>query len=172
MSAIKFDEEKPRMELLSRVALEGCARVLTFGAKKYASDNWRNGFKWRRLIGAAMRHLTAIMDGEDIDPESGLPHVDHLACCVMFLSEHQKKKLGSDDRWTYSNSTKTETGQAPVEKSSAEPNALSTYAPYLTKRHDSVSQTTLREQLYCSGDKTAESSTSSVFPGPNTRGHL
>jgi hypothetical protein len=99
MSAIKFDNEKPMMELLSRVALEGCATVLTFGSKKYAPDNWRKGFKWRRLIGAAMRHLMAISDGEDVDPESGLPHVDHLACCVMFLSEHQKKNLGEDDRW-------------------------------------------------------------------------
>lgn len=96
---IKFDSAKPRMELLSRVALEGMAQVLTFGARKYADNNWRSGFKWSRLIGAAMRHLTAILDGEDTDPESGLPHVDHLACCVMFLSEHQKKHLGTDDRY-------------------------------------------------------------------------
>lgn len=97
--ALKFDSAKPRMELLSRVALEGMAQVLTFGAKKYDSHNWRKGFEWSRLIGAAMRHLTAILDGEDMDPESGLPHVDHLACCVMFLSEHQKKNLGTDDRY-------------------------------------------------------------------------
>lgn len=99
MEGRKNDQDKPRMELLSRAALEGCAQVLTFGAKKYAADNWRQGMAWRRLIGAAMRHLQAFSDGEDIDPESGLPHLDHLACCVMFLSEFQKKKLGTDDRF-------------------------------------------------------------------------
>lgn len=98
-AAIKHDTEKPRMDLLSEVAIEGLARVLTFGAKKYAADNWRKGMEWRRLIGAAMRHLFAYSRGEDLDPESGLPHIDHLACCVMFLSEYQKRKLGTDDRY-------------------------------------------------------------------------
>lgn len=95
----KNDGEKPRMELLSRAALEGTAHVLTFGARKYDSHNWRKGMAWGRLIGAAMRHLQAFADGEDLDPESGLPHVDHLACCVMFLSEYQKRGLGTDDRF-------------------------------------------------------------------------
>jgi len=99
MEGRKNDGGKPRMELLSRAALEGCAQVLTFGAQKYASDNWRAGMAWRRLIGAAMRHLQAFADGEDMDPESGLPHLDHLACCVMFLSEFQKKNMGTDDRY-------------------------------------------------------------------------
>ncbi len=61
--------------------------------------NWRKGFKWTRLIAASFRHLVAIAKGEDIDPESGLPHVDHLACCVAFLSEHHSDKLGQDDRY-------------------------------------------------------------------------
>lgn len=87
------------MELLSEVALEGLAEVLTFGARKYGPDNWRKGMEWRRLIGAALRHLMAFSRGEDVDPESGLPHIDHLACCAMFLSEYQKRKLGRDDRF-------------------------------------------------------------------------
>lgn len=100
MKAIKFDTQKPATELLSRVALEGVARVLGFGAQKYAAHNWRLGMEWGRVAGAAMRHLLAFIDGEDIDPESGLPHVDHLMCCAMFLSEYQKKNLGTDNRHT------------------------------------------------------------------------
>lgn len=96
---IKFDQEKPRMDLLDREALEGLAAVLGFGAEKYAAHNWRGGIAHSRLIAAAMRHLMAISDGEDIDPESGLPHVDHLGCCWMFLSNLQKTRPDLDDRF-------------------------------------------------------------------------
>ena len=61
--------------------------------------NWRGGFKWSRLIGACMRHLLAIMRREDVDPESGLLHVDHLSCSVMFLAWHIRNKPELDDRW-------------------------------------------------------------------------
>ena len=97
--ALKADDEKIRMELLSPVALEAIAKVMTFGAQKYTDHNWRKGFKWSRLIGAALRHLMAFMKGEDKDPESGLPHLAHLGCCVMFLLEHQLTKIGKDDRY-------------------------------------------------------------------------
>jgi len=97
--AIKRDENKPRMDLLDPQWLEGVANVLRFGANKYSDHNWRGGFNWGRLIGAALRHLFAILRGEDDDPESGLPHVDHLGCCVMFLSWHMKNKPELDDRW-------------------------------------------------------------------------
>jgi hypothetical protein len=61
--------------------------------------NWKKGFLWTRLIAAAFRHLKAILQNEDVDPESGLPHVDHLMCMAAFISEHQKNKYGKDDRW-------------------------------------------------------------------------
>lgn len=96
--AMKFDVEKPRMDLLDRKALDGLAKVLTFGANKYSANNWRGGFNYSRLTAAAMRHLLAVMDGEDIDPESGLPHIDHLGCCWMFLSNMMKTRPDLDDR--------------------------------------------------------------------------
>ena len=87
------------MDLLDPVALEGLAEVLTFGAQKYAAHNWRKGIVNSRLIAAMLRHLFAIMRGEDIDPESGLPHIDHLGCCWMFLSNNMKVRPEMDDRW-------------------------------------------------------------------------
>lgn len=63
------------------------------------SHNWRKGFLWTRLIAAAFRHLKSVLQGEDTDPESGLPHVDHIMCCIAFLSAHQKCGYGEDDRW-------------------------------------------------------------------------
>ena len=95
----KDDAEKPRMDLLSPAAMLGTAVVLTFGARKYAANNWRKGIAWGRLTAALLRHTTAFMAGEDTDPESGLPHVDHIACCAMFLQEHFRLRKDLDDRW-------------------------------------------------------------------------
>jgi hypothetical protein len=95
----KYDGEKPRMDLLDAGFLEEVAKVLTFGAKKYAAHNWRGGISYSRLIAAIYRHLGSINRGEDIDPESGLSHAGHLGCCVMFLEWMQKNKPELDDRW-------------------------------------------------------------------------
>lgn len=74
------------------------AAVLGFGAEKYAADNWRKGMEWRRLYGAALRHLMAWERGEDLDPESGLPHLAHAGCCILFLLSYQLVGGGTDDR--------------------------------------------------------------------------
>jgi hypothetical protein len=87
------------MELLPTAPLRAISEVLTFGAKKYAAHNWRGGLEYSRLIGAAYRHLSAFNDGEDKDPESGLSHLAHLGCCVMFLLEQEAKGTGQDDRY-------------------------------------------------------------------------
>lgn len=95
----KFDDSKPPIALVDAEFIEGVARVLGFGANKYAPDNWRNGISYRRLISAAYRHLGAINKGEEIDNESGLPHVYHLGCCVMFLASMMNHRPDMDDRW-------------------------------------------------------------------------
>ena len=96
---IKYDQDKSRIDLIDAEFLEGLGHVLRFGANKYAAHNWRSGIAYSRLIGAAYRHLGAINRGEDIDPESGLGHVYHLACCVMFLATMMKHHTDLDDRW-------------------------------------------------------------------------
>lgn len=95
----KFDAGKPPMELLSTEVLVQISRVLEFGKKKYDTHNWRKGMSWSRLIGAALRHLTAYKDGEDLDPETGLSHLAHLGCCTMFLLEFIKTHPDFDDRY-------------------------------------------------------------------------
>jgi len=97
--AIKYDQDKPPLDLLSRVALEETAKVMAFGAKKYAAHNWRKGFDWNRPLAAAMRHIQAFNDGEDKDPESGLSHLAHAACCIMFLLEFEKTHPELDNRY-------------------------------------------------------------------------
>jgi len=97
--AVKHDGDKPPMNLLSREALEQTAMVMAFGKEKYAAHNWRGGFAWSRPLSAAMRHIMAFNDGEDKDPESGLSHLAHAACCIMFLLEFEKTHKHLDDRF-------------------------------------------------------------------------
>jgi hypothetical protein len=98
-TALKFDGSKLPLHLLSTEAMNQTAAVLAFGAEKYAAHNWRKGFVWSRPLSAAMRHITAFNAGEDKDPESGLSHLAHAACCIMFLLEFEKTHKELDDRY-------------------------------------------------------------------------
>lgn len=96
----KHDTDKVRLDLLPPVALTKVAEVLTFGSKKYGDHNWRKGFKFSRLTGACLRHVFAFMWGETYDKETGLHHLAHAACCLLFLIEHLELGYGEDDRYT------------------------------------------------------------------------
>jgi hypothetical protein len=98
-SGIKHDGDKPRLDLIDPYATEQIAHVLSFGARKYAEHNWRGGIKMSRLLGAAMRHLMARLRGEKYDLESGLPHLAHLGCCVMFALWMDEFRPDMDDIW-------------------------------------------------------------------------
>ncbi len=77
MEGTKFDQDKPRMDLLPMDALIEVAKVLTFGSRKYGDRNWEKGIDPQRLRAAQLRHDAAVEMGEDIDPESGLSHTAH-----------------------------------------------------------------------------------------------
>lgn len=98
-SGVKFDQDKPQMGLLDSYAIEELAKVLGFGATKYAPNNWRKGIQISRLVAAALRHLFAVLKGEDCDPETGLPHAAHAMCCCMFIVWTMKNKPECDDRF-------------------------------------------------------------------------
>jgi hypothetical protein len=98
-SAMKFDDNKPAMDLLPPRALVAVAEILTYGAKKYERHNWRKGMKWSRLFSAMLRHLCAFIGGEDYDPESTYPHLAHAACNALMLLEYFLNKEGEDDRF-------------------------------------------------------------------------
>ncbi len=95
----KDDSGKAPLSLLSSSWLMGVGRVLLFGAKKYSANNWRQGMQHSRLIDAALRHLLAYNNGEDLDPETGESHLYHASCCLMFLSELALTHPELDDRW-------------------------------------------------------------------------
>lgn len=84
---VKGDKDKARYDLVPWEEFEDAVDVLTFGAKKYAPNNWMFVPEARRrYIAAAFRHLVARACGEVIDPESGKPHTAHAICCLLFLA--------------------------------------------------------------------------------------
>jgi len=95
----KFDDNKPRMDLLDSCFLIAVAQVLTFGAEKYGDHNWRGGLKYSRLAAATLRHFFAWLAGNDLDKESGLSHLAHAACCIMMLFWMTKNRKNLDDRY-------------------------------------------------------------------------
>ena len=102
-SGKKFDEDKNRLDLIPPAATEGIGLVLTFGSKKYAPYNWTKGIKYSKILAAIKRHLLAIEYGEDTDEESGLLHIDHIACNAAFLQTYMRYVHYSefDDRHDY-----------------------------------------------------------------------
>lgn len=95
----KLDSAKPRMDLLDPLWLEEVAKVMTFGATKYAAHNWRKGISFSRVIAALLRHTFAILRGEDVDPETGLLHSAHASCNLMFLTNYYTHRKEFDDRY-------------------------------------------------------------------------
>lgn len=90
MEGKKLDDEKNMLQLLSIPALIGVGWVLTHGAKKYQPRNWEAGILYSRVFGAILRHLFLWWMKSDIDDDSGLHHLDHAMCELMFLSHYTK----------------------------------------------------------------------------------
>lgn len=88
----KFDGGKLQYGLLPPLALAETVKVLTFGAEKYEPDNWKVvPDSKRRYFDALQRHLWSWKQGESLDAESGIHHLAHAMCCLMFLYEHDVK---------------------------------------------------------------------------------
>jgi hypothetical protein len=100
MSGKKYDQGKPQMSLISSTALVELAKVMSYGSGKYQPHNWRKGFKWSRIMDAAMRHLIAYNGGERVDSETGITHLAHAMANLMMLIEFEKNNIGEDDLWS------------------------------------------------------------------------
>jgi hypothetical protein len=91
MLGVKFDDGKPDWSLLPLDAIEEVVKVMSFGAKKYTRDGWRSVPNAEdRYLAAMFRHIRAHRSGEELDDESGLPHLAHAATCLVFLLELRK----------------------------------------------------------------------------------
>lgn len=90
---------KTPLSLIPSSAMNEIALVHKFGADKYGVYNWReNGVSATTYVNAIMRHLNAWRDGEDLDEESGLSHIAHIACSCNILIDADHCMTLHDDR--------------------------------------------------------------------------
>lgn len=87
-----------RFDLMPSDALADIARVYGYGASKYDNRNWEKGYEWGKSFAAIMRHLWAFWRGNDLDDESGLPHLAHAGFHVLTLLTFWRHYPQYDDR--------------------------------------------------------------------------
>ena len=87
MNEAKADKGKVRPTLVPPSLMFAVAAIREYGCQKYKDpENWRM-VEPQRYKDALYRHWLAYLSGEEIDKESGRPHLWHLACNVAFLIE-------------------------------------------------------------------------------------
>lgn len=99
----KYDQDKPRLDLVPPDSIIAIGTIMTYGLNKYSEGSWKGVEPWRYRA-ALMRHLVEYMrDNNSVDEESNFPHLWHLICNAAFLCElepnHSKvAKLYADSK--------------------------------------------------------------------------
>lgn len=92
-------EAKPKISDTPTVGIREMGRVHSMGAAKYGRFNWREHTVSASVYyDAAWRHLEAWFNGEDLDPESGLPHLAHIMACMNILLDAEEHGKLNDNR--------------------------------------------------------------------------
>lgn len=75
------------------------ALALAEGAMKYGSWNWRAaGVRASVYVSALQRHIDKWFNGEEFDPETGVPHLANAAACLAVLIDSKTQLNMTDDR--------------------------------------------------------------------------
>lgn len=94
-----FGAKKLPLDLVPPSAVHAMARGFADGARKYSPYNWREKtISSSVYYGAAMRHLMAWWDGEELAEDSGLSHLDHALCCIAMIVDGQSIGKLNDNR--------------------------------------------------------------------------
>ena len=63
--------------------------------KEVRQGQLKKGQDITSLCDCAMRHLTAFMDGEELDHESGVSHIEHIMANCMMIAYNMDKNSNS-----------------------------------------------------------------------------
>ena len=95
----QYGEQKPKLSSTPVAPLFEMGKVFELGAKKYGRFNWRlHTVSATVYYDAALRHLMAWFEGEDLDPESGVPHLAHAMACMVILMDAKDNNKLNDNR--------------------------------------------------------------------------
>lgn len=103
----KYSANKPPFHLVNRTAIIRESEVLGWAATEkprpdggfgYGTWNWAKGLSWSDTARAAISHLRAWLERDELDAESGKSHIAHARCCTGFLLEFEEFGTGIDDR--------------------------------------------------------------------------
>lgn len=100
--AMRNNADKPQLSYILGFphAIEEVAKIAAFGADKYLRYNWKKGLPYTGVVDSLLRHLTAFINGADLDSESGCLHLGHVAWNALALLEFYYRHPDLDDRDT------------------------------------------------------------------------
>lgn len=95
----RYGVAKPSMSVVPTDALIYLSKVMRLGERKYGLMNWRKDrVSASTYYDAALRHMMSWYDGEDVDPESGQPHIAHAMACMAILLDAAANDMLNDNR--------------------------------------------------------------------------
>lgn len=99
--ALRYNNGKPRLSLVPMQWVRGLAELCAIGAEKYAVDNWKLSYKTldhdafvQDRKDSAYRHLAAMLQGEQRDPETKCAHAVHVAWNALVVWVYEAELLG------------------------------------------------------------------------------
>jgi hypothetical protein len=88
------------------IVAENCRKTPEYPEGKYPDmegglNNFKGGIRVLKLLDSIWRHLLKVLMGEDLDRESGRPHIAHMICDLAMTYWMVRYRSDLDDRlWT------------------------------------------------------------------------
>lgn len=90
---VKDTKGKLKLNYIPPKSMVAIAKVREFGSIKYKDPwKWKEFVELDDLIEACKRHLLKRDLGEELDDESGLPHIYHALCSLAMAVEIMDRK--------------------------------------------------------------------------------
>lgn len=96
---IKHDQGKVDYTHIPKQAMDAMGEALTYGAKKYSADNYREGLSVRRQVAAALRHIYQFLDEGNFDSDSGCRHIGSALASLAMAAYTVEAQPNYDDRY-------------------------------------------------------------------------